>query len=142
MPYIFKDTVKFEKKINPKKLQFGSKIDNNHKKREQYHRVKEIISPNKLILDDDLKIKLLGVAERKDTKDEAVKFLKDKTKGQRVFIKFDSQKFDEENNLLCYLYLQNKTFINSHLIKNRIVGVDTSVDYKYQSKFLKEGQLN
>ena len=27
LPYIFKDPVKFDKKIDPKKLKFGSKID-------------------------------------------------------------------------------------------------------------------
>lgn len=33
LPYIFKDPIKFDKKIDPKKLQFGSKIDNTHLKR-------------------------------------------------------------------------------------------------------------
>ncbi|MEO0114882.1 MAG: site-specific DNA-methyltransferase, partial [candidate division WOR-3 bacterium] len=28
LPYIFKDHIKFDKKVNPKKLRFGSKIDN------------------------------------------------------------------------------------------------------------------
>jgi len=27
LPYIFKDPIKFDKKVNPKKLRFGSKID-------------------------------------------------------------------------------------------------------------------
>ena len=29
LPYIFKDSIKFSRKIDPKKLQFGSKIDIN-----------------------------------------------------------------------------------------------------------------
>jgi len=33
LPYIFKDPIKFDQKIDPKKLQFGSKIDNTHLKR-------------------------------------------------------------------------------------------------------------
>lgn len=33
LPYVFKDPIKFDKKIDPKKLQFGSKIDNTHLKR-------------------------------------------------------------------------------------------------------------
>ena len=28
LPYVFKDPVKFDKKVDPRKLQFGSKIDN------------------------------------------------------------------------------------------------------------------
>ncbi|HOQ11872.1 MAG TPA: thermonuclease family protein, partial [Spirochaetota bacterium] len=45
-------------------------------------------------------------------------------------------KYDNENNVLCYMYLENKTFINAHLIKNGLVKVDTALDYKYKQKFL------
>ncbi len=33
LPYIFVDPLKFDKKIDPKKLQFGSKIDSNETKK-------------------------------------------------------------------------------------------------------------
>ena len=138
LPYVFKDTVEFDKKIDPKKLRFGSKIDKKHKQREEYYRVKEIVSPNTVVLDSGLQVKLLGIKEQPKTKAQAVKFLNEKTKGQRVFMKFDREKYDKDNNLLCYLYLQNKTFINSHLIKQKIAAVDTSSDYKYKDKFLAE----
>lgn len=68
---------------------------------------------------------------------KAVSFLIEKTKGKRIFLKYDNIKYDIENNLLCYLYLENKTFINAHLIKNKLVKVDTELDYKYKQKFLK-----
>ena len=139
LPYIFKDPVKFDKKVDPKKLSFGSKIDDSHTKRETYYTVKEIISPEILILNNGLKIRLLGVQERDGENKAAVSFLKEKTQGQKVSIKFDSTRYDDENNLLCYLYLKNKTFINAHLIKNGLVGVDTMRDYKYKSKFLNYG---
>jgi len=45
LPYVFKDPVEFDKKIDPRKLQFGSKIDNHNRKREEYYYVKDIISP-------------------------------------------------------------------------------------------------
>ncbi|MFH0931342.1 MAG: DNA methyltransferase [Candidatus Zixiibacteriota bacterium] len=134
--YIFKDPIKFDKKIDPRTLRFGSKIDNSHSEKETYYTVKEIISPEKLILNNGLKIRLLGVKEKPDKNGEAIKFLREKTRGQKVFIKFDSTKYDEENNLLCYLYLCNKTFLNAHLIKNGLVDVDTTFDYKYKPKFL------
>jgi site-specific DNA-methyltransferase (adenine-specific) len=142
LPYIFKDPIKFDKKIDPRKLNFGSKINlsvqrgDSHSRRESYYIVKEIISPEILILNNGLKIRLLGVKEKSEKNGEAVKFLKEKTKGQKIFIKFDNKKYDEKNNLLCYLYLWNKTFINAHLIKNGLVDVDTTKDYKYKSKFL------
>ena len=139
LPYIFHDTVNFDKKVDPRKLKFGSKIDNNGKKREKYFRVKEIISPDRLVLDNDLKIKLLGIKENPRTREKAMDFLREKTKGQRVFMKYDKQKYDRENNLLCYLYLQNKTFLNAHLIKQGIVEVDSSCDYKYRNIFCLKG---
>jgi len=136
LPYIFKDPLKFDKKVDPRKLRFGSKIDNSYSERKKYYSVKEILSPEILILNNDLKIRLLGVKGRPEKNGDAVEFLRKKTKGQKVFLKFDVTKYDEKNHLLCYLYLRNKTFLNAHLIKNGLVEVDTTTDYKYKSKFL------
>jgi len=136
LPYIFKDTIKFDRKIDPKKLQFGSKIDSTENEAINTYSVKEIVSPEKLLLNNDLLVKLIGVKVNKDKIDDAIKFLQAKLKNQRVFMRFDSLKYDQENNLLCYLYLKNKTFINAHLIKNQLVDVDNGSDYKYKIKFL------
>ncbi len=81
-------------------------------------------------------VKLIGIRTKKEMFDKAMEFLQSKLKNQRVFIKFDNSKYDSENNLLCYLYLQNKTFINAHLIKAGLVDVDDKFDYKYKLKFL------
>ena len=136
LPYIFKDPVKFDKKVDPRKFRFGSKINNQDSQREISYRVKHIISPERLVIGDGLHVRLLGVKEKTETSNRAVEFLTDKTRGQNVFMKFDTVKYDKDNNLLCYLYLQNKTFINAHLIKRGLVDVDTSLDYKFQRKFL------
>jgi len=117
LPYIFKDPVEFDKKIDPRKLQFGSKINNHNSKREKYYPVKDVISPEELVIGDGLKIKLLGIRKKSKMSNQAIQFLRDKTRGQKVFMKFDAIKHDRDNNLLCYLYLQNKTFLNAHLIK-------------------------
>jgi site-specific DNA-methyltransferase (adenine-specific) len=138
LPYIFKDPIRFDKKIDPKKLRFGSKIDNSDSEKETYYMVKEIISPEMLILNNGLKIRLVGVKMKPEKNGEAVQFLREKTRGQRVFMKFDNTKYDEGNTLLCYLYLWNKTFLNAHLIKNGLVDVDTTFDYKYKLKFLSD----
>jgi DNA modification methylase len=136
LPYIFKDPHKLDKKMDPKKLLFGSKIDKDSGEREVYYSVKEVISPALLKLDNDLAVRLIGVKENGATNGQAIRFLIEKTKGQKVFIKFDNQKYDEGNNLLCYLYLQNKTFINAHIIKEGLVDVDSLTDFKYKNKFL------
>jgi len=136
LPYAFKDPIKFDKKIDPKKLRFGSKIDNSQHKRETYYTVKEIISPEVMVLNNGLTIRLLGVREKTGKNGEAIQFLREKTRGEKVFMKFDNIKYDDKNNLLCYLYLRNKTFLNAHLIKNGFADVDIERDYKYKSKFL------
>ncbi|MEP7170033.1 MAG: DNA methyltransferase [Bacteroidota bacterium] len=137
-PYIFKDPHSLNKKIDVKKLLFGSKIDKDSStKQEEFYRVKEIISPTKILLDTNLIINLIGIKEDPVINGEATKFLVEKTKGKRVFLKYDTIKYDSENNLMCYLYLENKTFINAHLIKNGLVQVDSEIDFKYKEKFFK-----
>ena len=136
LPYIFRDAVRFDKKIDPKKLRFGSRIDNEDSQRETYYSVKDVVSPEILILDNDLRVRLIGVKGVKNLNGEALGFLKDKLRGEKVFLKFDALKHDEKGNLLCYLYLKNKTFINAHLIKNKLAQVDTSHNFKYKSKFI------
>ena len=135
LPCIFKDPIRFDRKVDPRKLRFGSKIDNSASERETYYMVKEIVSPEMLVLNNGLKVRLLGVKKKPEKDEDAIQFLRQKTNGQRVFMKFDNIKYDEKNNLLCYLYLWNKTFLNAHLIKNGLVDVDTAFDYKYKSKF-------
>jgi len=135
-PYVFKDPIRFDKKIDPRKLRFGSRVNNSNYEREDYYSVKQIVKPNVLILDNGLKVKLWGVKEKPQKNGEAIQFLKKKTKGQKVFLKFDAVKYDEQDNLLCYLYLKNKTFINAHLIKSGLADVDNARDYKYKAKFL------
>ena len=50
-------------------------------------------------------------------------------------MKFDKLKYDSDNNLMVYLYLENKTFINAHLLKEKLVSFDDSFDFRYKNKF-------
>lgn len=136
LSYVFKDPLKFDKKIDPRQLRFGSRVDNSHYSKDSGYKIKEIVSPGVLVLGNGLKVRLIGVKEKKELNGGATKFLSERLKGEKIFMKFDNLKYDREGNLLCYLYLHNKTFINAHLIKSRLVDVDTSFDYKYKSKFL------
>lgn len=136
LPYIFKDPYNFDKKTDPKKLLFGSKIDSKSKKNEEYFMVKEIISTELMKLNNNLIIRLIGIKVKKGVDKEAIEFLKKKSLGKKIFLKYDDQKYDDEKRLLCYVYLKNKTFINAHLIKEKLARVDTSIDFKYKDKFL------
>ncbi len=138
LPYVFKDFHSFDKKTDPKKLQFGSIIDRDSKtQREEYFTVKEIISPELIKLNNDLVVRLIGVRENKEVNGKAIEFLHLKTKGQKVFLKYDEKKHDDANNLLVYMYLKNKTFLNAHLIKNGLVSVDVTSNYRNRIKFIK-----
>lgn len=138
LPYRFQDTHRLDKKTDPQKHQFGSRISQSKTiKRECYYSVKEVISPSLLKLNNDLLVRLLGVAEKANVADAAIEFLRLKTKRQKVFMRFDEPRYDENNHLLVYLYLSNKTFLNAHLIKRGLAGTDVSREYKNKEKFIK-----
>ena len=136
LPYKFIDTLKLDKKVNIKKIQYGSKIDANSTGiRDEYFLIKEVISPELIKLNNDLIIRLIGVKQNPLINGKANEYLINKLKGKKVFLKYDVMKNDNKNNLFVYLYLENKTFINAHLIKEKLVLVDNSIDYKYKEKF-------
>jgi site-specific DNA-methyltransferase (adenine-specific) len=135
LPYRFVDTHKLDKKIDVKKLQYGSKIDAGSKaKREEYFTVKEVISPELVRLNNDLVVRLIGI-KQDPAINGAAEFLRKKVKGKRVFLRHDKVKYDGDDNLMVYLYLENKTFVNAHLLKAGMVGVDNVLNFKYKEKF-------
>lgn len=137
LPYRFQDPHKLDKKIDPRKLTFGSRVEKGSgAKQEETFIVREILSPEMVRLSNGLTVRLIGVKEEPFTREKAVGYLVDKIKGKRIFMKYDSMKYDEKNNLLCYLYLENRTFVNAHLIRSGLVGIDGSYEYRYKQKFL------
>ena len=79
LPYIFKDNNPLHNKIDPKKLTFGSKIDKytpTHK--EDYYRIKEIISPTLIKLNDERTIRLIGIQEISELREQAIGFFRAK----------------------------------------------------------------
>lgn len=137
LPYKFVDTHKLDKKIDVKKIQYGSKIDaESTGKREEFFTVKEVLNSELIKLNNDLIIRLIGIKENPEVNGKATEYLINKVRGKKVFLKYDEIKHDKENNLMAYLYLQNKTFINAHLLKEKLADVDNSQNFKYKSKFL------
>jgi len=129
-----------ERLVDPKKFKFGTVIDTNgRQEREDTHRVTAISKPDEMLLDSGLKIRLMGVTPIKDEKykDEAILYLKNLISGNRIFLKYDNLKFDSAKNLLAYVYLTNKTFLNAKLIKNGLAKCDTRIDFQYRDKFSK-----
>ncbi|MDR2941670.1 MAG: thermonuclease family protein [Treponema sp.] len=137
LPYLFTDTHKLDKKIDVKRLQYGSKIDTeSNGQREEFFTVKEIINPELVRLNNGLVVRLIGIKQNPAINVEATEFLRKKLKGRRVFLRYDAIKYDSENRLMAYLYLENKTFINAHLLKAKLVRVDENMMFKYKNKFM------
>lgn len=141
LPYIFRDPVRFDKKVDPRQLNFGSKI-NGKEGTKRYYTLKRILSPNTIELNTGLIVKLLGVNPIPEKSTEAIQFLQDILRGEHVFLKFDETKYDSDGHLLCYLFLKKKTFINANLIKRGLARPDDKLEYRFRSKFLREQGLN
>lgn len=136
LPYRFVDPLKLDKKIDVKKLQFGSKIDAHSGTREEYFYVVDVISPTIVKLSNGIEVRLIGVEVVAEKADAAMLFLREKTLRQKVFVKYDQMKYDDDGRLMGYLYLENKTFINAHLLKRNLVDVDLRHDFHHKTRFV------
>ena len=136
LPYIFHDPHRMDKKVDVKKHQFGSKIDQSEATRNELFGVKQVIASDKIELSNGLVVRLLGIKPNPLYQGQAISFLQEKFHKRKVFLKYDTIKYDAENNLMCYVYLDNKTFVNNHLVRTGYVDVDTSFEYTCQKKFL------
>lgn len=138
LPYRFKDPHQLDKQTDPKAKRYGSKIGHDaNAPREEYFSVKEIISPELIQLNNDSIIRLIGIQTEPAMLESAIAFLRQKTKGQKVYLKFDELKLDSNGITYAYLYLENKTFLNAHLIKQGLSRVDTQAQFKHKARFLK-----
>jgi site-specific DNA-methyltransferase (adenine-specific) len=136
LPYVFKDLVGLKKQVDPRVLSFGSRVSADQpQSARNLHSVREIAGPAEVILDSGVRVRLMGVAELPGLREKAVQFLRLKTAGQRVVLKFDTDKYDASGTLQAYVYLKNRTFLNAHLIKRGLVTVDTSRDFLYKTRF-------
>ncbi len=135
LPYIFRDKVRFKKKIDPRENTFGSIIGAKKKEKVKYLRLRRVIAPNIIELSNDQIVKLFGIRAKAGMEEKAIKWLEDKLKGQSFYLKSDQIEYDENNVLLSYLYLKNKTFINLHLLRSSLVEIDESFPFKYHKKF-------
>lgn len=138
LPYRFVDTHRLDKKVDVKKIQYGSKIDKDSTgKREEYFIVKEILSPELVRLNNDLIVRLIGIKQSPVINGKATEYLDRTILGKKVFLRHDEMKHDKDNHLMAYLYLENKSFVNAHLLKEGLALVDSALDFKYKTKFLK-----
>lgn len=136
LPYKFVDVHKIDKKIDVKALQFGSKLDaQSTGKREETYSLKEVITPELIKLSNGVVVRLIGIKTNPEKEGQSIDYLYHTLKGKRVYMRYDSTMYDDDNHLYAYVYLSNRTFVNAHMIKDGMALVDNSIDYKYKSKF-------
>lgn len=127
-------------KIDPRKNSFGSVISsgsNQEQTREHLVSIAEITNFDKITLSDGVTVKLIGVVAIQDQQEAAVQFLKDRTRGKRVFIRAEKEGFGSgKKPMPVYLFLKNKTHLNAHLIKHKLAVADRKSTYKFKNRFI------
>ena len=105
------------------------------KEPEKDHLVKvvQIISGNKIKLNNGKVIKFLGITI--DKEEETVNYLNNRLRGKPIIIKTAAQ--SSGNIIPAYIYLKNKIFINTYLIKSGLGYPDLAVHHKFKEKFLR-----
>lgn len=139
LPYIFHDPHKMDKQIDVKEHNFGSKIVKGDKtQNKEFFSVKDVISPELILLSNNKKIRLAGIKSKTEFNKKAIDFLKKKFNKRKVFLKFEQIMPEIDKIPLAYVYLDNKTFINRHLLRTGYVDIDSSYDFMYKNKFSKD----
>jgi len=99
------------------------------------YKVVEIIGPDTIRLNTDLLVKFLGtkIIDEENT----LNYLKENLLRKEVIIKFDKCNKGSTEPVEAYVYLKNKIFINSYLIKSGLAVAEKTKNYDYKEKFLR-----
>ena len=140
LPYLFRDPVPMERKVDPRQRAYGSRIDGhgNGQRREDLRRVHQVLAPDAVELDTGEKVRLLGVRSIATRRRQAEARLRELAAGKRVYLRHDEACAEADGGPLVYLYLRNRTPVNRHLIRSGLVEVDTDRDYHFKQAFLDE----
>lgn len=111
--------------IDPNKFNF---------KNNRAYKVIDIIDERTIKLNTGLIVKILGV--KISDKERAIRYLMDYILKKDVFLKFDNGTIVDKDTVEAYVYLKNRIFVNSYLIKAGMAIADRSKDYKYKNKFI------
>jgi len=113
--------------ISPKKFKFEG---------ERLYRVTDILSEDTIKLDTGLIVKLLGVEIIPQKVKEAKRYLEEYVKGKQVTLKFDPLFKPKNDEILAYVFLKNKIFINKEMIKQGFAGIQ-KYNFRYRDDFIK-----
>jgi modification methylase len=86
------------------------------------------------LLDDGRTVSFLGI--QIDREEETHKYLQDYVLGKTVIIK-DARESAANGLVAAYVYLKNKIFINTYLIKSGLASPDIQAEHRFAPKFLR-----
>jgi len=96
------------------------------------HKVAAIQDERTLVLDDGRAVTFLGI--QIDQKEETERYLIEFLLGKTVLVK-DAREIGVNGLLAAYVYLKNKLFINTYLIKSGLASPDIQVEHRLAQKF-------
>lgn len=119
-------------------------IEDSKIEKSAYQNVKRVVDGDTIVLDNDEKIRLIGVDTpetvhpKKEVEyfgKEASAFTKSMCEGKSVRIEHDWQRHDKYGRTLAYIYLEDGTFINAEIIKQGYGFAYTRFPFKYIEEF-------
>ncbi|MDR1733883.1 MAG: site-specific DNA-methyltransferase [Oscillospiraceae bacterium] len=139
LPYHYTDPHALDKQADPEAHAVGSVISAQTEKPMKFYRVKSVLSPEQIVLNDNTFVRLLGIRKDPRRESEAIEFLYKTFAGKRVFLKADSGfPYNAEEEIYTgYVYLDNHMFVNAHLLKRGLAFADEVSEYTNRAKFIK-----
>ena len=120
---------------------FGSRVDGKEKPRRPTFRVTDVIGPDRIRLSDGREITLLGISGATAGEERAVERLRELCLEKRVTIESDALVPDDESQMLRYVHLTNRKFINGHMVRSALVSPDLSRNYRHRKRFIRYAGL-
>jgi micrococcal nuclease len=79
----------------------------------------------RLIGVDTPEVKWEGLTEEQPRGKEASQYVKNLLRGKKVLLEYDVQKYDPYGRTLTYVYLEDSTFLNAHLLEMGLARMST-----------------
>lgn len=120
--------------IDPNKFKFRG---------DRLYKVVEIENEHTIKLNTGLAVQFLGVKINK--KNDTLNYLRDCVLGREILLRFQGNQGENNNTIKAYVYLKNKIFINTYLIKSGLGSPDISINHRLKDRFMlisKESKLN
>ncbi len=127
LPYRYHDPVQLSADVKKRRNHYGSRVDKTSQKREDYHRVTNVLDVATVEFDNGQQFRLAGIAANGGAQANAVDWLREFVSGAKVYTRPDkASPVDSDGVERGYLYLSNRTFVNARMIREGVASFDES----------------